>query len=48
MGHANIDTTLDVYAQVLDGALRDAVDRVGGSLFTLVHKPEEDGSGSAA
>ncbi|MEQ1574683.1 MAG: hypothetical protein ABL993_10600 [Vicinamibacterales bacterium] len=48
MGHANVDTTLNVYTQVLDGALRDAVERVGGTLFTLVHKPEEDGTGSAA
>jgi integrase len=48
MGHANIDTTLNVYTQVLDGALRDAVEKIGGGLFTLVHKPEAEGSGSAA
>jgi len=44
MGHANVDTTLNVYTQVLDGALRTAVDKVGGELFTIVHQPE----GSAA
>jgi integrase len=40
MGHANVDTTLNVYTQVLDGSLRAAVDRVGGELFTIVHQPE--------
>jgi integrase len=38
MGHANVDTTLNVYTQVLDGALRTAVDKVGGELFTIVHQ----------
>ncbi len=33
MGHANVDTTLNV----LDGSLREAVDKVGGGLFTVVH-----------
>ena len=44
MGHANVDTTLNVYTQVLDGSLREAVDKVGGELFTIVHKrgQEED------
>lgn len=28
MGHANVDTTLNVYMQVLDGAMRTAVDRI--------------------
>ena len=46
MGHANVDTTLNIYTQVLDGSLREAVERVGGSLFTIVHSPE--GSGAAA
>jgi hypothetical protein len=41
MGHANVDTTLNVYTQVLDGSLRDAVDKVGGELFTIVHKQED-------
>ena len=40
MGHANVDTTLNVYTQVLDGSLRAAVEKVGGGLFTIVHKPE--------
>jgi integrase len=40
MGHANVDTTLNVYTQVLDGALRTAVEKIGGELFTIVHKPE--------
>ena len=29
MGHDHVDTTLTVYAQVLDGAIRAAVDKVG-------------------
>jgi hypothetical protein len=37
MGHAKVDTTLNVYTQVIDGALRTAVDRVGSELFTIVH-----------
>jgi integrase len=48
MGHANVDTTLNVYTQVLDGSMRDAVEKVGGELFTIVHKPENKPSGSAA
>lgn len=43
MGHANVDTTLNVYTQVLDGSVRDAVEQVGGGLFTIVHKPEVAG-----
>jgi integrase len=38
MGHAKVDTTLNVYTQVIDGALRTAVDKVGSELFTIVHK----------
>jgi hypothetical protein len=41
MGHAKVDTTLNVYAQVIDGSLRRAADAVGSELFTVVHKPEE-------
>jgi integrase len=41
MGHANVDTTLNVYTQVLDGSLRAAVDKVGSELFTIVHNPGE-------
>ena len=40
MGHAKVDTTLNIYTQVLDGSLRTAADRVGSELFTIVHKPE--------
>jgi hypothetical protein len=40
MGHAKVDTTLNVYTQVIDGALRAAVDKVGSELFTIVHDPE--------
>jgi site-specific recombinase XerD len=29
MGHANVDTTLNVYTQVLDGSVREAVQKVG-------------------
>ena len=39
MGHANVDTTLNVYTQVLDGSIRNAVAKVGDELFTIVHKP---------
>ena len=45
MGHANVDTTLNVYTQVIDGAQRAAVDKVGDALFTIVHRPA--GSGDA-
>ena len=41
MGHGNVDTTLNVYTHVLDGALRVAVDKVGSELFTIVHRPED-------
>lgn len=46
MGHANIDTTLNVYTQVLDGSLRAAVEKIGDELFTIVHTPEEEGARS--
>lgn len=39
MGHANVDTTLNVYTQVLDGSVREAVEKIGGELFTIVHNP---------
>jgi len=39
MGHANVNTTLNVYTQVLDGSLRAAVDKVGGELFTNRKRP---------
>ena len=37
MGHAKVDTTLNVYTQVLDHGLRQAADTVGSELFTIVH-----------
>ena len=40
MGHSNVDTTLNVYTQVLDGSMRDAVEKIGSELFTIVHRPE--------
>ena len=40
MGHAKVDTTLNVYTQVLDGSLRRAAAKVGSELFTIVHKSE--------
>jgi hypothetical protein len=43
MGHANVDTTLNVYTQVLEGSLRSAVEPVGGELFTIVHRAEVAG-----
>jgi hypothetical protein len=44
MGHANVDTTLNVYTQVLDGSLRTAIDTIGSKLFTIVHNPENPGA----
>lgn len=40
MGHAKVDTTLNVYAQVLDASVRDAAQRVGSGLITIVHEQE--------
>jgi hypothetical protein len=40
MGHAKVDTTLNMCTQVIDGALRTAVEKIGSELFTIVHKPE--------
>jgi integrase len=37
MGHAKVDTSLNVYAQVIDGAKRSAAEKVSGELFTIVH-----------
>jgi integrase len=41
MGHTKVDTTLNVYTQVIDGSLRTAVDKIGSELFTIVHNPEK-------
>ena len=38
---ANVDTTLNVYSQVVDGSVREAVEKVGGELLTIVHKRKE-------
>ena len=40
LGHAKVDTTLNVYTQVLDDSLRRAVEAVGTELFRIVQKPE--------
>jgi len=48
MGHANVDTTLNVYTQVLDGSVRTGVETVGDELFTIVHKPEGSRESSLA
>ena len=42
MGRAKVDTTLNVYAQVVDGSLGKA-GTVGSDLLTIVHKPENAG-----
>jgi hypothetical protein len=42
MGHVNVDTTLNVYTQVLDGSVRDAVERVAGELFTTLNRPRRE------
>ncbi len=39
MGHAKVDTTLNVYTQVLDGAAREAADRVGSELARIGQVP---------
>lgn len=36
MGHAKVDTTLNVYTQVVDGALRQAANTIGTGLFAIV------------
>jgi len=40
MGHTKVDTTMNVYPQVLDGAARLAADRVGSELFRIIQIPE--------
>jgi len=39
MGHANVDTTLNVYTQVLDGSVRAVVEKIGDELFTGPRRP---------
>jgi len=40
MGHTKVDTTMNVYTQVLDGAARAAADRIGSELFRVVQISE--------
>jgi hypothetical protein len=40
MGHTKVDTTLNVYTQVLDGAAREAASRIGFELATIGHSAE--------
>jgi integrase len=40
MGHAKVDTTLNVYTQVLDHSLRGAAEKVGSELITIDHKSD--------
>jgi integrase len=40
MGHAKVDTTLNVYTQVVDDAKRAAAQKIGTELFTIVHSPD--------
>jgi hypothetical protein len=48
MAHAIVDTTLNVYTQVLDGSLREAVDKVCGGLFTICSQNREGGPGDGS
>ena len=41
MGHAKVDTTLNVYAQVLDASVRETAERVGSRLITIDHTASE-------
>jgi hypothetical protein len=40
MGHVKVDTTVNVYTQVLGGATWAAADRIGSELVTIVHRPK--------
>ena len=40
MGHAKVDTTLNVYTQVLDDSVRAAVGMIGAELFRIVQSPD--------
>jgi integrase len=44
MGHANVDTTLNVYTQVLEGSVRAAAEKIGNELFTIVHAKQDGGA----
>ena len=45
MGHVNVDTTINVYTQVLDGSVRDAVERVG-SQMNAIERSAENSAGA--
>ena len=47
MGHAKVDTTLNVYTQVLEESLRGAVEKVGCELITIDHESEGRGEFAA-
>ena len=40
MGHAKVDTTLNVYTQVIDGAKLRSRAAVGNGLIKLIRNPE--------
>jgi hypothetical protein len=40
IGHAKVDTTLNVYAQVLDNLVRAAVEKVDGELLRILQSPK--------
>ena len=40
MGHAKVDTTLNVYTQVIDGAKLAAAQAVGNGLIEIERNPE--------
>jgi len=44
MGHTKVDTTLNVYTQVLDDAAREAAARIGSELSRIAQKPETGGA----
>ena len=43
MGHTKVDTTLNVYTQVLDESVRQAANRIGEELFSIVQFSERAG-----
>ena len=40
MGHAKVDTTLNVYTQVIDGAKLVAAEQIGNGLIEIDQKPK--------
>ena len=41
MGHVKVDTTLNIYTQVIDGAKLAAAQQVGSGLIEIERTPEE-------